>query len=96
MDFAPSGAHTSEVTGMRDPHDDADDDAACGIPPGPRDTADDFFCLRYRVWYPSYDCAIRTRFRTSAGCLACDQGRFNLKRHEGAVRAVRWRLAAGD
>ena len=26
-------------------------------------------------------------------CLRCDQGRFNLQRHRGALRGVRWRLA---
>ncbi len=41
----------------------------------------DFFCLRFRVWYPSEDCAFRTRFQTYDGCSNCDQGRFNLKRH---------------
>jgi len=46
-----------------------------------RDPEDDFFCLRYRVWYPSVDCAYRTLYRTCPGCLECDQGRFNLKRH---------------
>jgi phosphoglycolate phosphatase-like HAD superfamily hydrolase len=61
-----------------------------------REPADDFFCHRYNVWYPSFDCAIRTRFRTSPGCLRCDQGRFNLKRHASAIRGVRWRLAASD
>jgi hypothetical protein len=59
---------------MIDPDDDVLDDASGPIPCGPRDTADDFFCLRYRVWYPSTDCAVRTKFRTSPGCLACDQG----------------------
>ena len=81
-----------------DPHDDADDadDAPNATPAGKRGVEDDFFCIRYRVWYPSYDCAIRTRFRTSEGCLRCDQGRFNLKRHAEALRGVRWRIAAGD
>lgn len=46
---------------------------------------DDFFCLRYQVWYPSFDCAIRTRFVTAPGCSSCDQGRFNLKRHAIAL-----------
>jgi hypothetical protein len=77
--------------------DAADDDLT---PPaegeGARAPDDDFFCLRYRVWYPSYDCAIRTRFRTAEGCLRCDQGRFNLKRHADALRTIRWRLASGD
>jgi hypothetical protein len=47
----------------------------------PLTSEDDFFCLRYQVWYPSFDCAIRTRFYTFPGCSACDQGRFNLRRH---------------
>ena len=81
---------------MIDPDDDVLDDASGPIPCGPRDTADDFFCLRYRVWYPSTDCAVRTKFRTSPGCLACDQGRFNLKRHSALVRTIRWPLASGD
>jgi hypothetical protein len=42
---------------------------------------DDFFCLRYRVWYPSLDCAFRTRFQTCPGCRNCEQGRFNYTRH---------------
>ena len=76
--------------------DDGADDAHAPTPAGSRSVEDDFFCIRYRIWYPSYDCAIRTRFRTSDGCLRCDQGRFNLKRHAEALRSVRWRLAAGD
>ena len=63
------------------------------FPQGTREAGDDFFCLRYRVWYPSFDCALRTRFVTSSGCLRSDQGRFNLKRHVGALRGIRWRLA---
>lgn len=46
---------------------------------------DDFFCLRYQVWYPSVDCAVRTRFRTAPGCANCDQGRFNARRHATSV-----------
>jgi hypothetical protein len=56
---------------------------------GPRDTEDDFFCLRFSVWYPSFDCAVRTRFRTCSGCRDCEQGRFNLKRHRSALAQVR-------
>jgi len=74
------------------PIDDAPDTAHRGT----REAGDDFYCVRYRVWYPSLDCAIRTRFRTSEGCLRCDQGRFNLKRHGSALRGYRWRLASGD
>ncbi len=55
----------------------------------PRDPGDDFFCLRYQVWYASRDCAIRTRFRTCGGCLDCDQGRFNLARHAVSLRGYR-------
>jgi hypothetical protein len=46
---------------------------------------DDFFCLRFQVWYPSLDCAVRTRYRTAPGCRDCEQGRFNFKRHRSAL-----------
>lgn len=85
-----------QATAMFDPNDDVLDDAPKAGPLGPRATEDDFFCLRYRVWYPSFDCAIRTKFQTAPGCLRCDQGRFNLKRHGVALRGFRWRLAASD
>ena len=81
---------------MFDPHEDVVDDAPETSPAGTREAGDDFFYIRYRVWYPSVDCAIRTRFRTAEGCLRCDQGRFNLKRHAAAVRGMRWRLEDGD
>jgi hypothetical protein len=81
---------------MLDPEDDPIDETDEPIPSGPRDAEDDFFCLRYRVWYPSHDCAIRTRFQSSPGCLRCDQGRFNLKRHAAAVSRLRWPLARAD
>lgn len=81
---------------MIDPDDPVEDETEGAIPSGSPSPGDDFFCIRYRVWYPSFDCAVRTRFRTSEGCLRCDQGRFNLKRHAAEVRGVRWRLAAGD
>ncbi len=58
-----------------------------------RDPEDDFFCLRYQVWYASFDCALRTKFQTCEGCADCEQGRFNLKRHAAAlarVQAPRW------
>jgi hypothetical protein len=51
----------------------------------PRDADDDFSCLRYRVSYPSIDCAFRTLYRTCPGCLDCEQGRFNLKRHRATL-----------
>lgn len=81
---------------MADPREFRTEGAAEAFPEGTREVGDDFFCLRYRVWYPSIDCAVRTRFLTSAGCLRCDQGRFNLKRHVVALRGVQWRLASGD
>jgi hypothetical protein len=56
---------------------------------GRRDPEDDFFCLRFAVWYPSIDCAYRTRWRTAAGCANCDQGRFNLKRHATSLARIR-------
>jgi hypothetical protein len=80
---------------MVDPGDDGDGDAPFAAS-GPRGVDDDFFCLRYRVWYASHDCAVRTRFQTSGGCLQCDQGRFNLKRHAASLVRIRWPLAAAD
>lgn len=59
---------------------------------GFREQADDFFCLRYRVWYSSFDCAVRTHFDTAMGCRNCDQGRFNHHRHRMAIRPGDYRL----
>jgi hypothetical protein len=61
-----------------------------------RQPDDDFFCLRYGVWYPSYDCALRTKFETCRGCRQCEQGRFNLKRHNASLRRVRFPLHCID
>jgi hypothetical protein len=58
-----------------------------------RDPDDDFFCIRYQVWYPSFDCAVRTKFRTSDACRDCEQGRFNLKRHAVELRNSRLRIS---
>lgn len=55
-----------------------------------RDPEDDFFCLRYEVWYSSLDCAVRTKFRTCGGCMNCEQGRFNFKRHAPALATLRF------
>jgi len=57
---------------------------------------DDFFCLRFGVWYNSWDCAYRTRFRTCGGCRDCEQGRFNLRRHEAVLPQAGLRLLAAD
>jgi len=61
-----------------------------------READDDFFCLRYQVWYPSFDCAIRTKFQTSPGCARCEQGRFNHKRHATALVRYRFRLGVAN
>ena len=58
-----------------------------------REAGDDFFCIRYQVWYPSIDCAIRTRYQTSDGCKNCDQGLFNHKRHLIKLRTYRFPLS---
>ena len=60
----------------------------------PREPNDDFFCLRFGVWYASVDCAYRTRYRTCPGCFHCDQGRFNLKRHRSVFLHMR-RISGG-
>ncbi len=59
------------------------------VPAGPREETDDFYCLRYTVWYGSFDCAYRSRFHTAPGCRNCEQGRFNLKRHARELARVR-------
>ena len=85
------------VERMDDDDEDGEDlSPASSIPVGPRDVKDDFFCLRFRVWYPSEDCAFRTRYRTAPGCLACDQGRFNLARHGRSLPRLLWPIASGD
>ena len=61
-------------------------------PPGARGPDDDFFCLRFGVWYPSFDCAVRTRFDTCPACRRCEQGRFNLKRHRAGIARLGRRL----
>ena len=59
---------------------------------GRRGIEDDFYCLRFRVWYPSFDCAFRTRYRTCPSCRDCEQGRFNLKRHAPELAQLRRRF----
>jgi hypothetical protein len=81
-------------TGETDPDDDDDDATSCQPTArcSYRESGDDFFCQRYQLWYPSIDCAIRTRYRTSGGCANCDQGRFNLKRHASALARLNGKL----
>ena len=68
-----------------------DETPACAA----RDPEDDFFCLRFGVWYPSVDCAFRTLHRTCGGCNDCEQGRFNLKRHRATLLRVRKPAVSG-
>jgi len=56
---------------------------------GNRESGDDFYCRRYEIWYESFDCALRSYYRTCRGCMNCEQGRFNLHRHRLAVQRVR-------
>ena len=60
------------------------------LPDRGRSAEDDFYCLRFDVWYPSFDCAVRTRYNTCRACMNCDQGRFNLKRHAEALGRIRF------
>lgn len=68
-------------------HDGGEPRPAAGL--SDRSPGDDFVCLRYRVWYSSFDCAFRTRHRTCPGCFDCEQGRFNLRRHADVLARVR-------
>ena len=45
-----------------------------------RSPEDDFFCVKYGVWYPMRDCNYRVLHRTFEGCVSCFQGRINLRR----------------
>lgn len=40
---------------------------------------DDFFCWKFRIWYPSEDCVFRHTNRTYPDCGGCFQGRMNRK-----------------
>lgn len=75
---------------MSEPQQDAVVAASSRMRCSYRGASDDFFCIRYQVWYPSADCAVRTKFKTSAGCLDCEQGRFNLKRHSTSLEGLRF------
>ena len=71
---------------MRQASPPSRDEPATGFGVGGRQADDDFFCLRFRVWYPSIDCAFRTLHHTCPACRDCHQGRFNLKRHRPILR----------
>ena len=47
--------------------------------PGIRTSEDEFFCTKYRVWYPLQDCNTRVSQATYPGCVTCFQGRVNLR-----------------
>jgi hypothetical protein len=81
---------------MAERHEQTDLEGAAPGAWARREPGDDFFCLRYRIWYPSHDCAIRTRFRTSPGCARCDQGLFNARRHAEALRGFRFHVIRPD
>ena len=87
--FGTSAEETSRVDQLRR-HDRSHSDNGRGSFKG---AEDDFFCLRFGVWYPSVDCAYRTLYRTCPGCFDCEQGRFNLKRHRASLRSPRSALA---
>jgi hypothetical protein len=54
---------------------------------GTRGPDDDFFCLKYQVWYRLEDCVYRGRNRTFSGCVNCFQGFLNIRSHEKGVAA---------
>jgi len=55
---------------------------------GPRCAGDDFFCVKYQVWYALADCNLRVLHRTYQGCVDCFQGRVNLRDRAAAVDGV--------
>lgn len=50
--------------------------------PDARGPRDDFYCWKFRVWYPSEDCIYRHTYRTYEACGGCFQGRLNLRHSE--------------
>ncbi len=49
------------------------------IPLGTKGPDDDFYCLKYQVWYRVADCVYRGRNRTYPGCVDCLQGYVNIR-----------------
>jgi hypothetical protein len=103
----PSPQETRSIRGLKVSARNQHDGEPLPTPPGlavlpptaqraPRGPEDDFFCLRYEVWYPSVDCAVRTKFKTAPGCRNCEQGRFNLKRHHAALARTRFPLPCAE
>jgi len=54
---------------------------------------DEFFCEKYRVWYPMLDCNYRVSHATYDGCVDCFQGRANLRAPRKADGAAEGRGA---
>lgn len=82
--FREPNDHPLKLAGRRDPGSIESVEATITPPARSRlalEAGCDFYCHRFRVWYPSIDCALRTRDQNYEGCSACDQGRFNLRRH---------------
>jgi len=48
---------------------------------------DEFFCVKYQVWYPLRDCNYRILHATYHGCVDCFQGRVNLRTPVPAAQA---------
>ena len=53
-----------------------------------RSPDDDFFCEKYKVWYPMQDCNYRVLHRTFEGCNDCFQGRVNLRPRRAPAQAA--------
>ena len=86
--MAPQGASGADLGPRGDASGQAEIDAAGGRVPAT--DRDDFFCVRYAVWYNSVDCAFRTKYDTAPGCRGCEQGRFNLRRHDSRLGLPAW------
>ena len=66
---------------------------------GTRGPFDDFFCIKYQVWYRLEDCVYRGVNKTFSGCVNCFQGHLNIRSRETGARppasAHRARSTAG-
>ena len=64
--------------------------AADGAPSaeGARGPRDDFFCIKYQVWYRLDDCVYRGVHKTFPGCVSCFQGHLNIRSRETGSRPL--------
>jgi|SoiMethySBSTD1v2_1073268.scaffolds.fasta_scaffold3144999_1 hypothetical protein len=64
--------------------------AADEAPPaaGTRSPRDDFFCIKYQVWYRLDDCVYRGVHKTFPGCVSCFQGHLNIRSRETGSRPL--------